>query len=492
MTNDRLVIGIDLSTQSCTVEARRVEDFEVVARQRLPLASTTPPVSEQNADDWWEALVQAFHLMKADIDLQAVRAIGVSGQCHGLVPLDGDNRVIRPVKLWNDTTSAPQIDALITRFGADYWAQRVGSVPTAAFTIGKLAWLIENEPATIARLHRILLPHDYLVFKLTGEAVTDRSEASGTGYFNSQSNSYDFELLRGCFGDVLTWESLFPRVGQPNDVAGTVLPDVANLLGLPTDAVVTVGGGDQHMAALGLGINDGDVVFSLGTSGVVYTSSSVPVTSGIVDGVANVVGGYLPLACTLNCTKVTDWAARLLGVSVQELDQLALDAYRSHDPFPVFAAYLDGERSPAYPGTTGVIAGLTSDMTREQFAEAIFVGVIAGLLRGLDAIHQSGVSTDGRAIAVGGGARSAAYTQIIADLLGRSIDVIREPEATARGACIQALSAITTGDVVIVARDQQPSVLATVNPQGHLSWDEVRDRYISVCDYAASTAHLRS
>ncbi|MDK8301055.1 MAG: FGGY family carbohydrate kinase, partial [Actinomycetaceae bacterium UMB1218B] len=144
MTNDRLVIGIDLSTQSCTVEARRVEDFEVVARQRLPLASTTPPVSEQNADDWWEALVQAFHLMKADIDLQAVRAIGVSGQCHGLVPLDGDNHVIRPVKLWNDTTSAPQIDALITRFGADYWAQRVGSVPTAAFTIGKLAWLIEN------------------------------------------------------------------------------------------------------------------------------------------------------------------------------------------------------------------------------------------------------------------------------------------------------------------------------------------------------------
>ena len=485
------VAGIDLSTQSCTVEVRDADSFEVVARSRVPLPPTTPPVSEQNAAAWWEALVWAFGELSQQVELYDIVAIGVSGQCHGLVPLDAENRPIRPAKLWNDTTSSSQISGLIARWGADFWAQRIGSVPTAAFTIGKLAWLIENEPETISALRHILLPHDYAIFRLTGEYVTDRSEASGTGYFNSQTNEYDYDLLESCFGGILPWREILPRVGGPDDVAGTVTTATASELGLTPGIPVTVGGGDQHIAALGLGIEEGDVVVSIGTSGVVYTSSSRAVTSGKADGVANVTGGWLPLVCTLNSTKVTDWMAALLGVNVKELDALAWTALERNAQAPVFAAYLDGERSPAYPGVTGVIAGLTSSVSREEFALSAFYGVALGLVRGLEAIRDSGVEVGGRVIAVGGGARSEVYTQVLADLLGRPVEVINEPEATARGACVQAIAAVTREGVVSAGSRLRPLTARVTHPRSEATWRDLRENYLGVCDYAASTAHLR-
>lgn len=186
------IMGIDLSTQSCTVEVRSEDGFAVLATARRPLPSTRPPVSEQDVRDWWDALVACMgDLASAGASLDGVRAVSVSGQCHGLVPLDASGRAIRPVKLWNDTTGSPQMEQLLERFGPSYWIEHTGSRPTAAFTIAKLAWLAEHEPNTIARIRHILLPHDYMTYRLTGEFVTDRSEASGTGWFDSVGNDYD-------------------------------------------------------------------------------------------------------------------------------------------------------------------------------------------------------------------------------------------------------------------------------------------------------------
>lgn len=486
----RLVAGIDLSTQSCTVELRDSERFVVRARARIPLARTTPPVSEQNAADWWDALIRAFRELSQQADLSEIGIIAVSGQCHGLVALDRNGVPVRPVKLWNDTTSAREAKALVSRLGRRSWAERTGSVPTAAFTISKLSWLIANEPQSIAQVAHIVLPHDYINYKLTGEYVTDRSEASGTGYFNSQTNVYDFDLLNDCFGPVLPWEHLFPHVGGPNEIAGFVTHAASAQLGIRRGIPVTVGGGDQHVAALGLGISDGDVVISLGTSGVVYTSSRQPITSGIVDGVANATGGWLPLICTLNATKVTDWAAKILGVSIAELDSLAFQAMQRNEALPVFAAYLDGERTPAYPGVTGVMAGLTTGVDRAGVALSAYYGVVLGLLRGLREIRESGVDIDGRYTVVGGGSRSRVYPQVCADLFQHPIELIDEPEATARGACVQALAYLREQPVAAMAEALRPHTQDVIQPCNRLD-DRLWSSYLRVSEFAATTSSLR-
>lgn len=488
MDERALVVGIDLSTQSCTVEARRAADMSVVARARTPLPPTSPPVSEHDARVWWAALEESFRILGEGVELASIAAMSVSGQCHGLVALDEAGEPVRPVKLWNDTSTAAHLEKLLGRVDARMWIERTGSRPTAAFTISKLAWFLAEEPESAARTRTILLPHDYINFRLTGRFATERSEASGTGYFDSEKNAYDFELLRLCFGDAMEWESLFPEVLGPNERLGEVTADAARALGISAGIPVAVGGGDQHIAALGLGIASGDVVFSLGTSGVVIASSDTPVRdpNGRVDGVANAVGGWLPLVCSLNSTKVTDWFARVLGIGVRELDELALAAEIAA-PGPAFAAYLDGERTPAYPLAAGVITGLTGETTRSTLARSVFEGVLSGLVRGMGAIEACGVDvSSGKVIAIGGGARSAAYTTILADLLGRPVEVIGEPEATARGACLQALALLRGEDVAEVAVRFRPEPDRIIDPrEGGRRWTEVEAEYMRACGFAA-------
>lgn len=483
---ETLVAGIDLSTQSCTVEVRRASDFGIVSRARTPLPPTHPPVSEQDALDWWRALKETFSELGGSVDLEGVKALSVSGQCHGLVALDSEGAPIRAVKLWNDTSTSSYLDRLFERIPRESWVERTGSIPTSAFTISKLAWYLAEEADNAAKTRKILLPHDYLNFRLTGVCATDRSEASGTGYFDSVSNSYDYALLRECFGDAMPWEDMFPEVLGPNDSPGVVTEEAANDLGLLPGIPVAVGGGDQHIAALGLGLGAGDVIFSLGTSGVVIASSETPVKdrTGRVDGVANAAGGWLPLVCTLNSTKVTDWMAQMMGVTVQELDSIALQAEAS-EPVPAFAVYLDGERSPSYPESAGVVCGLVGVTSRPALARSAFEGVLGGLIRGMEAIEECGVALGGRVIAIGGGARSPAYTRILADLLGRPVEVVREPEATARGACLQAKLLLDGVPVEEGARRFTPQAESIVEPvPGGRTWAGIRREYLRACDFA--------
>lgn len=450
----RVVAGVDSSTQSCKVELRAVDDFTLVARGTAPHPPASPPASEQDPEAWWEALIVAFRRALEAAREADVAAVSISGQCHGLVALDSAGEVIRPAKLWNDTTSDPELQGLIGRVGSQAFIDRTGSLPTAAFTIGKVAWLVEHEPDNAARMSTMLLPHDYLTYRLTGEYVTDRSEASGTGYFDADSNEYAFELLREVSPDT-DWESMVPRVAGPDDIVGQVQSSAAEALGIPAGIPVGAGGGDQHTSAVGLGLNPHELCVALGTSGVVFSPSLVPVRdpSGLINGVAAVQGGFLPLACTLNSTRVTDTFARLLNVDHNELADLALSA---GEEGPILVAFLDGERTPNRPSARGLLADITADTTRAQLARAAFEGVIFGLAYSAELLDSAGVPTSGPVLAVGGGSRSAAYAQLLADALARPVTLADADEAVARGAALQALSIATSQPLLTVMHQHRP------------------------------------
>lgn len=429
-----VVCGVDSSTQSTKVELREIDSGALVATASAPHPPTEPPVSEQDPTAWWEALVSALGQVSAH--LGEVIGVSVAGQQHGLVVLDDDGHVVRPAKLWNDTTSSPQADALVARLGASGWAQASGSVPVAAFTITKLAWLAEHEPEALGRVAQVMLPHDYLTWRLSGQAVTDRGDASGTGWWDPGRGEYRPELLALATGGV---EVGLPRVLGPTEAAGSVTADV----GLPAGAAVGPGTGDNMAAALGLGLAPGDAVVSLGTSGTAFAVSERPTADpeGFVAGFADATGRYLPLVCTLNATKVTDAVQGWLGVERDELARLALDAPPDG---PVLVPYLDGERTPNLPDAAGLLVGLRTSTTRAELARAAHLGVICGLLDGVDALSSAGVVVDGRRFLVGGGARSAAYRQLLADAAAVSVVVPHTDETVATGAAVQA-AVVATG-----------------------------------------------
>jgi xylulokinase len=434
MTTSAVVLGVDSSTQSVKVEARDLETGVVVATGTARHPATTPPVSEQDPRAWWDALVEATAAL-GDVRGRAV-AISIAGQQHGCVLLDEAGEPVRPAKLWNDTTSAPDAAALVERFGADTWADRVGVVPVASFTISKLAWVRAHEPDALARAVSVMLPHDYLTWRLTGEHVTDRGDASGSGWFDPTSDAVVPELLAAAVGD---WGGALPRVLGPADQAGVVSEDAAAALGIPAGIAVAPGSGDNMGAAMGLGLRAGDVAVSLGTSGCVFAVSDTPTRdpSGAVAGFASATGSFLPLVCTLNATKVTDTVARWLGTDPPGLAELALGAVT--DPgAALLVPYFDGERTPNLPDATGTLHGLTNATSREQLALAAHDGVLCGVLHGVDALRSVGATVDGRVFLVGGGARSSAYRQRCADLLGQAIVVPHADETVATGAAAQA------------------------------------------------------
>jgi len=464
-----LVLGVDSSTQATKVEVRDADTGALVTSGRAGHPPTgTPPISEQHPDEWWSAFDAAC--LDAGRAARDVQGVSVAGQQHGLVVLDADGAVIRPAKLWNDTESAPDAGWLIKQLdGAAAWAAACGSVPVASFTITKLSWLHRSEPDAFARMASVLLPHDWLTYRLTGERVTDRGDASGTGYWSPAGGAWRFDLLAIVDRD-RDWTRAVPRVLGPTDVAG---------VWQETAAVVGPGTGDNMAAALGLGLQAGDVVVSIGTSGTVFTRSSVATAdaSGAVAGFADATGGFLPLVCTLNAAKVTDTFARFLGVDHGRFDDLALRAPAGSGGV-VLVPYLDGERTPNRPDATGTLAGLRSDTTPDQVARAAVEGVVCGLLDGLDALMAAGVDVHARRLIVtGGGARSRAYPQVLADLSGRPVAVAGGAEYVARGACVQAAAVLHERSLDDIAAAWESEPMPIVEPTPGVDGDAVRERY---------------
>ncbi len=474
-----LVLGVDSSTQATKVELRDADDGTLVGAARAPHPAVHPPCSEQDPDAWWEALCLAVAEVTAD-GSHRIDAVAIAAQQHGLVVLDRAGRPLRRAKLWNDTESAPEAAALVADLGAGTWAARTGSVPVAAFTVTKLAWLAHHEPDTARAVHSVLLPHDYLTYRLTGRRVTDRGDASGTGYFDPSGDRWLVDLLERAAGPG-DWSARLPEVLGPDDAVGPL--SAAGRAGLDVGPVGCVGPGtgDNMAAALGLGLTPGQVCVSIGTSGTVYARSTRPTAdpTGAVAGFADATGAFLPLVCTLNATRVTGAVARLLGVTPAGLDELALAA-PSGAAGLVLLPYLDGERTPDRPGATGTLAGIRADVSRQDLARAAVEGVVCGLLDALDALAAVADLDGGPLVLVGGGARSPAFRRVLADLSGRPVEVPGIDEAVATGAAVQAAAALTGRPLDEVRATWVPATCVRVEPDGSVDAGAVRGAYADV------------
>lgn len=483
----QLVCGVDSSTQSTTVELRAADSGALVATGRADHPDVTPPASEQDPVAWFDALGEALAQVADHLD--DVAAVAVAGQQHGLVLLDDDGDVLRPAKLWNDTTSAPQARELADRHGRDAWARDAGTVPVASITITKLAWVAEHEPAVLERTRRVMLPHDYVTWRLSGAHVTDRGDASGTGWWSPRRGDYDPDLLGLVVDDPPAWLDRLPRVLGPAQAAGEVTQAAADATGLPAGAVVGPGTGDNMAAALGLGVQPGDVVMSLGTSGTLYAVVEQPTAdaSGLVAGFADASGRFLPLVATLNATGVTDAVADLLGLDHDAFGELALAAQPA-DPPLVLVPWFDGERSPDLPDATGLLTGLRTGTTRAQLARAAHLGVLCGLLSAVDALREAGAELGGRRFLVGGGARSRAARAFAADLWAAPVLVPDADEAVAAGAAVQAAAVLAGRSPLEVAGQWSLGGGTTVEPPGHVDASAVRAAYARAADAAARLA----
>jgi len=416
-------------------------------------------------DAWWQALGQAIHEAGG---LDDIAAISVGGQQHGMVCLDADGEVVRPALLWNDTRSAGAAAALNAELGPQTWAEAVGSVLVASFTVTKLRWLAENEPENAARVAAVCLPHDWLTWKLAGAPsldalVTDRSDASGTGYWSAK-DGYRLDLLKLAFGRD---DLVLPRVLGPAESG----------LKTPSGALLGAGAGDNAGAALGLGALPGDVVLSIGTSGVACVVSEVPAAdvTGTVAGFADATGRSLPLVATLNAARVLAATATLLDVDLDRLAELALAAPSGADGL-VLVPYLEGERTPNRPHAKGAFHGLTlATMTPAHVARAAVEGLLCGLADGIDALVAQGVEVK-RVLLIGGGARSAAVRQIAPIVLGRPVVVPEPGEYVADGAARQAAWVLSGADEAPVWNAGGVETYeAPVDPAVRARYAEVRD-----------------
>jgi xylulokinase len=447
-----LVAGVDSSTQSCKVVVRDLDTGAIVRTGR----ADHPAGTEVDPEDWWRALAAA---VDAAGGLDGVSAISVAGQQHGMVVLDDGGRVIRPALLWNDTRSAGAARDLIDEIGATAFAERTGTVPVASFTLTKLRWLHDAEPANAARVAAVALPHDWLTWRLRGygpegesplgpvleELTTDRSDASGTSYFNSATGQYDRALLDAAFGNSGAGDRMIlPTVIAPGARAGTVSPSPEFPITAGSIVVVGAGAGDNAGAALGLGAAAGDVVVSIGTSGTVFAVTDRPAIdpSGTVAGFADATGNFLPLVATLNAARVLDAVATLLGVTHAELGELALQAEPGSRGL-VLQPYFEGERTPNLPDATATLFGLTlASTTRPNLARAAIEGMLSALADGLRAVTDLGVEAS-RILLIGGAAQNSAVQQIAAQVFGLPVDVPLPGEYVAAGAARQAGWALT-------------------------------------------------
>lgn len=436
-TDMTLVAGVDSSTQSCKVVIRRLDTGEVVRTGH----AAHPEGTEVDPEEWWVALQSAIADAGGFSDVQAV---SIGAQQHGLVALDEDGRVVRKALLWNDTRSAPSANDLIAELGRARFADETGSIPVASFTITKLRWVADNEPDNAARIAAVCLPHDWLSWRLMGYGpvgesprgpvldalTTDRSDASGTGYFSSSTNEYLPEFVNQALGRT----PVLPTVLGPSDTAGET----------PDGIVVGVGAGDNAGAALGLGAMPGDVIVSIGTSGTVFSVSRVPARdeSGLVAGFADASGHYLPLIATLNAARVLDATRSLLGVDFAEFEKLALAAPPGSNGAHLIP-FFEGERTPNLPFATATLQGLSlASYTRENLARASIEGVLCSLAEGLDAVMAQGVKPE-RVMLIGGSAQNQAVQSIAATLFDYPLEVPEPAEYVALGASVQAAWSLT-------------------------------------------------
>ena len=483
-----MFLGIDCGTQGTKA---LVIDREGQARGTgyapHALIEKASGAREQQPQWWIDALRVSVKLALGNRHGPAIEAVGVSGQQHGLVVLDEHGQVIRPAKLWNDTETAPQNAHLIERFGGRRaFFDRFGIVPLTGYTVSKLLWLAEQEPANFARVRHVLLPHEYLNFWLTGRLAAEFGDASGTAFFDVRTRTWLSDVLDAIDGGTGQLRGALPSLLGAEEMLGPVLPAVAEEFGLSPECLVSSGGGDNMMGAIGTGnVQEGVVTLSLGTSSTVYSFRPEP----LLDATGNVApfcsssGGWLPLVCTMNATNVVTQTLRTLGKTVADIDPALLATDPGADDL-TFLPFLNGERTPDLPQARGTLTGVSStNFTPEHLIRAAVEGVTFGILNGLDLVLAGAPAEHIRLI--GGGARSAQWRQMLADATGARIEIPMQEEAGCLGAAIQAMVALshtrkhpeTFAAVAARCVHLDESKTALPNPERKAAYARARDRY---------------
>ncbi|MDZ5619734.1 xylulokinase [Nocardioides sp. HM23] len=419
-----LLLGLDSSTQSTKAVLVDAADGTVVDQRTAP----HPPGTSVDPRAWLAACDQAVAPL-----LDRAAAVAVAGQQHGAVALDADGLPVRDALLWNDTRSAPQAESLVRELGGpEACVDTLGSVLVASFTVTKLRWLRDHEPHHAGRIAEVLLPHDYVSRHLSEPgtaAFTDRGDASGTGYYDIRKGAWRHDIVELALGHDVALPTILP----PGAVAGHT----------PTGRPVAPGTGDNMGAALGLGLEPGDVLVSIGTSGVASTVSPAAVAdaSGVVTGFADAAGGFLPLVATMNAAGILDLQAAWLGIDHDELARLALQAPPGSNGV-VMLPYYGGERTPNRPDAVGVWSGLTPRTTRSDLARAAFEALLCSLADAVDALMTATGGGVRRVLLVGGAARNPAVRALAPAVFGRPVVVPAAGEYVARGAARQAAWAL--------------------------------------------------
>jgi xylulokinase len=442
---DRLFIGIDSGTQGTKVVIVSEEKRKIVAEGYAAHELIEGPYGRREQEpEWWinacrEALTTA--LQTSGIDTIEVKSIGVSGQQHGMVPLDREGSVIRAAKLWCDTETVPQCDRLTKKLGGlTRVIGLIGNAIAAGFTASKVLWLKENDPARYDKLHTILLPHDYINYWLTGERKTEYGDASGTAYFDIRTRTWSRDVLNA-IDESGKLTACVPEIIQAHEAVGAVKKALADEFGFGDTVLVAAGGGDNMMAAIGTGnVVPGIVTASLGTSGTIYCVSDTPVVDqeGELAAFCSSSDSWLPLVCTMNVTVATELTRTLFGLSLDQLSE-EITASQAGAGGLVLLPYFNGERTPALPMARATLFGMDrTNYTRQNICRAAMEGATFGLKYGLGVLERNGI-IPGEIRLVGGGAKSAVWRRIVADIFNCPVVCPTSKEAGALGAALQAL-----------------------------------------------------
>ncbi|MCH3917497.1 MAG: xylulokinase [Spirochaetia bacterium] len=440
-----ITVGIDCGTQSTKVLCYDSEEKKVVATASSShqLISREDGSREQEASWFSDAIVDCFSQLPSEVRKQ-IRGIGVSGQQHGFVALDAAGKPLVPVKLWCDTSTAGQCVELTEKLGGK---ERVfallGNQILPGYTASKILALKEHDKKTYAKLRHILLPHDFINYFLTGEFVMEQGDASGTALFDVRNRKWSKPVLAAIDAERDLSECL-PRVIACTEEAGRVTEKTAALLGIPAGILVSCGGGDNMMGAIGCGCTEeGSLVMSMGTSGTLFGYSDTCITDekGRLAAFISSSGGYLPLLCTMNCTVVSEQVRKLFGSDVVSFDKLASEAPAGCNGV-VFLPYFNGERTPNYPHGEGVLAGLKMGNTsRENIARAALESAVYSMKVGLEAFVEKGFQPKSLLL-IGGGSNSKVWAQMVSDIFGLPVSIPAVKETAAFGGALQVLALI--------------------------------------------------
>ena len=462
-------IGIDLGTSATKFLLVDSEGAILSsAVKEYPLIFPHPGWSEQEPQEWWGALLSGVTELLTGFDSSLVAGIGVGGQMHGLVTLDSEDNVIRPAILWNDGRTSEETDWLNTAIGKEKLSKLTANIAFAGFTAPKLLWMRKHEPELFEHIHKIMLPKDYLNYRLTGVHACDYSDASGMLLLDVEHKCWSKEMLQICG----ITEEVMPRLFESYEVIGTVKPEIAHTLGIPTTVKVVAGAGDNAAAAVGTGtVGDGACNISLGTSGTIFVSSEKfgvdPMNS--LHAFAHADGKYHLMGCMLSAASCNKWfCEEILKTSDFPAEQVGMDA-RLGENRVFFLPYLMGERSPINDtDARGTFTGMTMDTTRRDMVQAVLEGVAFAIRDSFEVAKTIGVRIE-RSKLCGGGAKSPVWRKMLANILNIPLDLPQTEQGPGYGGAMLAMVGCGEYESVEECAGKLVRVKETVLPEPELA-----------------------